>query len=366
MCARAKDALIERALDNGWLPHFVIRLGIQAELYQRAIAIARPTLQAAFDRKMAFIEELRRSPIAIHTDAANRQRYEVATGVMQAALGPRMKYSCCFFETGQETLAEAENKMLGTYVAKLGFEDGMSLLDLGCGWGDAVFFFAERFPRSMIVGFTNSRTQEEYILQRAQQFGFRNIEVIKGDVATDNIGDDEYDRIISVELFEHLKNYDRMMAKVSKALRPGGKFLLQMFCHRDAPYHVSEGWIATYFFTGGTMPSADLLLYFQQEDLTVRKQWWIPGRNYNRTIESWLANFIANKSRVWPHLVDMYGEDKAGVWFNRWQVHYLAWAELFISWDGEKYGVTHLLFKKKKRRQVSETTDQIVQVPETS
>lgn len=348
LTAAIKDKVVEKLVDSGWVPHWLLRKGIQREFRLRAREIATASREAAMARKMTFVEELRQSEIAVHTDAANKQHYEVATGVMAAALGPRMKYSCCLFENGDETLAEAEDKMLASYVDKMGFRDGMSLIDIGCGWGAAVLYFAERFPGSRIVGFSNSRTQREYILARAAEKGLTNVTVHTGDAVTADLGEGLYDRMLSCEMFEHLKNYDGMMAKAARALKPGGQFLLHIFCHRDTPYHFADGWMSTHFFTGGTMPSADLMLYFQPRDLKVAKQWWIHGRHYNRTIEAWLANFVANKEKVWPHLAEMYGEENAAVWFNRWQVYYLACAEMFLFGDGDTYGVTHLLFEKTR------------------
>lgn len=344
---QAEDWLVERAIDEGLLPHAVLRRGIQREFRRRAEEIGSPTFDEAFARKMRFIEDLRKSEIAVHTEAANAQHYEVLPGIMGAALGPRMKYSCCLFETGGETLAEAEEKMLASYVDKLEFKDGMSLIDIGCGWGAAVLYFAERFPKSTVVGFSNSARQQEYIGQKARDKGLTNLMVFKADAVTVHMGENLYDRMISCEMFEHLKNYDLMMAKVARVLKPGGKFLLHIFCHRDTPYHFSDGWMSKHFFTGGTMPSADLMLYFQRGDLKIEKHWWLRGCHYNRTIECWLANFIANKEAVWPHLIEMYGEENAAVWFNRWQVYFLACAEMFKFGGGDVYGVTHLLFKKE-------------------
>ena len=321
-------------------------MGIQRQFSQRAREIASPSFAKAFAHKMAFIEDLRKSEIAIHTDTANRQQYELPAGLMAAALGPRMKYSCSLFETGKETLAEAEDAMLASYVDKLDFRDGMSMLDLGCGWGAAVLYFAERFPNSRIVGFSNSRTQREHILHLAAAKNLTNIHAITGDAVTADLGAARYDRVLSCEMFEHLKNYDGIMAKTARVLRPGGRFLLHVFCHRDTPYHFSDGWMAKHFFSGGTMPSADLMLYFARADLRVAGHWWLPGRHYNRTIEAWLANFLRNKEAVWPSLVAVYGEEMTGVWFNRWQVYYLACAEMFVSGGGDAYGVTHYLFDK--------------------
>lgn len=346
---KATEWLKEKLIDGGYLPHFIIRLAAQYQFRQRAREIRSPNFSQAHARKMAFIEELHQSKIAIHTDTANQQHYDVAPGVMAAALGPRMKYSCCLFPAGTETLAEAETAMLASYATKLSFTDGMSLLDIGCGWGAAVLYFASRFPSSPITGFTNSQRQRTYILTLASSLNLSNITIHTGDIVTADLGTALYDRLLSCEMFEHCKNYDLLMAKTSRALRPGGQFLLHVFCHRDTPYHFADGWMARHFFTGGTMPSADLMLYFQQGDLKVRRHWWIEGRHYNRTIECWLRNFVANREGPWPGLCETYGgEEEARVWFRRWQVYYLACAEMFVSGGGDTYGVTHYLFEKTK------------------
>ncbi|KAI0014910.1 methyltransferase [Xylariomycetidae sp. FL0641] len=332
-------------LDSGYLPHAVIRVGIRRQLAQRLEEIQSSSLAAAFERKMGYIEKLRTRPIAIETATANTQHYEVGTGVLQGMLGPRMKYSACLYPKGGETLAQAEIAMLQTYVEKAGLKDGMSILDLGCGWGSGALYFAEVLPGAKITAFSNSKTQKEYIDAKAKEKGLSNLTVITGDVVDYEFEEQSFDRVVSIELFEHMKNYEQLMAKVARALKPGGKLFVHIFAHKTTPYDYEEGWMTTHFFTGGTMPSADLLLYFQK-DLKIEKQWWVNGIHYSKTCEHWLSNMIANQKQIWPHLVDTYGNENANTWYNRWQIFYMACSELFAYEAGDTWGVSHYLFEK--------------------
>jgi cyclopropane fatty-acyl-phospholipid synthase-like methyltransferase len=333
-------------LDNGYLPHAVIRVGIRQQLAQRISLIASTSLSAAYERKMSYVAALRTRPIAIHTATANTQHYEVGTSVLAGMLGPRMKYSACLYPTGKESLAQAEVAMLESYVAKADLRDGQEILDLGCGWGSATLYLAEKFPGARITGFSNSRTQREFILAQAEAKGLKNVQVITGDVVEHEFEAEKYDRVVSIELFEHMKNYASLLAKVSRALKPGGYLFVHIFAHRTSPYDFEDGWMSTHFFTGGTMPSADLLLYFQQ-DLAVQQQWWVSGTHYARTCEDWLSKMLREKKSVWEGLVQTYGQAEVLRWWNRWQVFYMACAELFAYNGGEEWGVVHYLFQKK-------------------
>lgn len=335
-------------LDSGILPHFLIRRGIRQQLSQRATSIASTTLSEAYARKQSFITALRTRPIAIHTATANEQHYEVGTSVLRGMLGPRMKYSCCLYPTGKEGLGQAEVAMLEDYVSKIGggLEEGMEVLDLGCGWGSVTLYLAERFPKCRVTGFSNSRTQREWIVGEAERKGLSNVQVVTGDVVDYEFEQGKYDRVVSVELFEHMKNYELLMAKVARALKQGGKLFVHIFAHRDTPYDFEDGWMTTHFFTGGTMPSADLLLWFQGE-LKVEKVWWVNGMHYAKTCEDWLAKMLKEEKSVREGLRETYGEEGAKVWWNRWQVFYLACAELFAWEGGDTWGVGHYLFEKK-------------------
>ncbi|KAI4177795.1 MAG: hypothetical protein LQ343_000259 [Gyalolechia ehrenbergii] len=335
--------------NGGYLPQTVIRYGIRAQLGDRIKSVESTCLEDAYKHKMDYVEALRTRPMAIETATANAQHYEVGTGVLQACLGPRMKYSCCLYPTGGETLGQAEIEMLDTYVEKADLVDGMSILDLGCGWGSAALYFAETLPHSRVTAFSNSRTQKTYIDQQASLKGLENLKVITGDVVNYTFESDSFDRVVSIELFEHMKNYELLMAKIATALRPGGKLFVHIFSHKTSPYDFEEGWMSTHFFSGGTMPSADLLHYFQR-DLTLTNQWWVSGKHYAKTCEDWLIEMTNNKKSIWPHLEATYGKDNAGVWYQRWQIFYMACAELFAYEGGDTWGVSHYLFEKDLAR----------------
>ncbi|CZR58925.1 related to N-methyltransferase [Phialocephala subalpina] len=332
-------------LDGGYLPQAVIRIGIRRQLQERIRIIKTTSLEEAYERKMKYVELLRSRPIAIETATANEQHYEVGTGVLQACLGPRMKYSSCLYPKGSETLAQAEIAMLETYVQKAQLKDGMSILDLGCGWGSGALYFAEVLPNSKVTAFSNSRTQKIYIDNKAKEKGLTNLNVITGNVADYEFKGESFDRVVSIEMFEHMKNYELLMAKVSRALKPSGKLFVHIFSHKDSPYDFEDGWMSTHFFSGGTMPSADLLLYFQ-EDLKLKTQWWVSGKNYAKTCEDWLSKMNASKKEIWPHLTETYGEKDTAMWFYRWQIFYMACAELFAWEGGDTWGVSHYLFEK--------------------
>ncbi|KAI9797528.1 MAG: hypothetical protein M1833_005439 [Piccolia ochrophora] len=332
-------------LDGGYLPHAVIRLGIRRQLRDRLDAIKSVSREEACRRKMDYVRTLRARSIAVETDTANKQHYEVGTGVLAACLGPRMKYSACLYSKGSETLAQAEMAMLQSYVQKAELADGQRILDLGCGWGSAALFIAEIFPKSDVTAFSNSRTQKQYIDGEAEKRKLRNLSVVTGDVVDFDFTESSFDRVVSIELFEHMKNYELLMGKVAKWLRPSGKLFLHIFSHVDTPYDFEEGWMSSHFFSGGTMPSADLLLYFQS-DLTLQHQWWVSGLHYARTCEDWLTKMCASKAEVWPHLEETYGKSEAATWYNRWQVFYMACAELFAYDGGDTWGVSHYLFEK--------------------
>lgn len=222
-----------------------------------------------------------------------------------------------------------------------------------CGWGSLSLYLAEVFPNSQITAFSNSRTQKDHIDSQAKSKGLSNLEVITGDIATYTFAntklENAFDRVLSIELFEHMKNYELLMSKIHTLLQPGGKLFVHYFCHKSTPYDFESGWMTEHFFTGGTMPSADLLLYFQK-DLALEKQWWVNGNHYARSLEAWLKRMSERKQReaMWPHLEATYGKAEASRWFYRWQVFYMACAELFAFNGGEEWGLCHYLFEKVK------------------
>ncbi|KAL4893082.1 cyclopropane-fatty-acyl-phospholipid synthase-like protein [Aspergillus ambiguus] len=332
-------------IDGGYLPQSIIRMGIRRQLAQRKAEIKKSSRESAHEAKMDFISQLRTQEIAIETDTANEQHYEVSTGLMANFLGPKMKYSCCLYSHPSTSLEQAEIEMLEQYINRANIKDGMNILDMGCGWGSASFYIAERFPNAKVTSLSNSKTQKVYIDSQARRKGLSNLTSVTTDVVNYEFTESSFDRIIAIESFEHMKNYQLLMSKLASSLKPGGKLFVHIFAHKDTPYHFEGGWMSRYFFTGGTMASADLLLYFQ-DDLRLQNQWWISGNHYARTCEDWLARMNRNRKGLWPHLVETYGEKNASSWYYRWQVFFMACAELFASDGGDTWGICQYLFEK--------------------
>ncbi|KAL5523586.1 hypothetical protein ACEPAG_7759 [Sanghuangporus baumii] len=370
--------LLERiaydAVDKGLIPDFLLRIAVRALCRKRLRDTDLGSFSANQEAKQAFVEDLRaRETIAEQTDRANAQHYEVSTKFILSCLGPRAKYSSCLYLTGRETLAEAEELMLASYCEKARLKDGQDVLDLGCGWGSLTLYLAEKYPNSRVMGLSNSNTQKAHIHGVAKERGLNNVEVVTADVNTFDFTDCRtFDRILSIEMFEHMKNYEVLLQKISTWLRPresspgkegNGKeeddaeedsfLFVHIFCHKTTPYHFEndDGWMAQMFFSGGTMPSHDLLLYFQS-DVTLVKTWFLNGKHYSRTLEAWLRLQDAHCKEGLAELeqdakakgLDPVEGRKA---FYRFRLFYIACAELFGLKGGEEWGVGHYLFKRK-------------------
>lgn len=305
-----------------------------------------------YARLQEFVEELKEMPVAVQTDAANEQHYEVPTEYFTDVLGEYRKYSCCLYTRENMSLEEAEVEMLETCCRRAKLENGQSVLELGCGWGSLSLFMAEMYPNSTITAVSNSRTQKEYIDAMAKKKKLKNLTVITEDVVVFRPPKGaKYDRVVSVEMFEHMKNYKELMGRVSSWLKPGGLLFVHIFVHRlGLPYHYlvesEEDWMTKYFFAGGTMPSADLLLHFQ-DDLAIQNQWYVNGVHYSKTLEDWLKRHDASKAKILPLFETTYGKGQALKWFVYWRLFYLACSELFAHEKGERWGVCHYLFEKK-------------------
>ena len=343
--------LLDRLLEKNWLPDWLIRIGIRRLLRQRLREEGQgdPCRQQA--HLLALINELKRSPIAIETQAANAQHYEVPTRFYQLCLGQRLKYSSGLWTGEVASLDEAEIAMLELTCQRAELADGQNILELGCGWGSLSLWMAEQYPGANITGVSNSATQKEYIDAEAKKRGLKNLRIITCDMNEFDIAV-SFDRVVSVEMFEHMKNYRRLMANISRWLRPDGKLFVHIFTHKEYAYHFvvrdESDWMARYFFTGGIMPSDDLLLYFQ-EDLSLEHHWLINGTHYQKTAEAWLQNMDRNTAEIRPLFAQTYGKANITRWWVYWRVFYMACAELWGYRKGHEWLVSHYLFKNKAR-----------------
>lgn len=321
--------------------------------------------------KLAFIEDLKKMPIAICTAEANEQHYEVPPELYHLWLGPRKKYSGCIFPDGAATrlrgqaellLPEAEERSLQQVAERAGVEDGMAIMDLGCGWGSCSLFLAERYPNALVVGVSNSHGQRGWIMERAKERGLANLHIVTCDVSKTALAEvalpmlqkarpeaTGFDRVVSIEMMEHMKNYDALLERVADVMHPGGRLFVHIFVHTRFAYHfvaqTESDWMARYFFAGGTMPSADLLFYFQR-NLKLLKHWHVNGRHYQLTAEGWLQNMDRHAGRVMELLRKTYPTGTEVMWFNRWRAFFMACAELWGYNAGNEWIVAHYLFEK--------------------
>jgi cyclopropane-fatty-acyl-phospholipid synthase len=335
--------LAERAL----LPDTLIRLGIRRLLAQRLQAQAAGGPEAQEMRYQERLQRLREQPIALHTEAANRQHYELPPEFFQACLGRRLKYSCAYFSDAGTTLDEAELAMLRLYAERAGLADGQSILELGCGWGSLSLWMAERYPRARIVAISNSRPQRAYIEAQCQARGLSNLEVLTADVNQLQLAPAQFDRCVSIEMFEHLRNYAVLLERIGSWLRPQGKLFVHIFAHRTLLYPFEtegdDNWLGRHFFTGGLMPAVDTLPAFQK-DLLLEERWLVSGTHYQRTAEAWLRNHDARREAVHAALRSAYGAASADLWAQRWRIFWMACAELFGYDQGRQWLVAHYRF----------------------
>ena len=326
-------------VERGLAPDFLTRAGIRARCGGFAKTLARDGADVR-----AYADQLRTMPIALHTDAANAQHYELPPEFFVACLGDRRKYSCCEFAAGDD-LSAAEDRSLQTVVERAEITDGMDILDFGCGWGSFTSFAAEAFPNARINSVSNSAPQGAFI----RGLGYENVTVHTAD-ANDFDTDQKFDRIVSIEALEHMRNYEELFARFARWLKPGGKVFIHVFVHKTTPFvydHTDpEDWMAQYFFTGGQMPSFDLFQQFDR-DLSVATQWAVSGSEYEKTSNAWLKNMDAKASELKPLFDQTYGKDAAR-WWNRWRLFYLSVAEFFGHDEGREWFVGHYLLQPKQ------------------
>jgi len=320
------------------LPDAALRMGVSALVdgARRRIVRQADPLEAEFARDMTA------HPIAEHTGAANSQHYELPEAFFGLVLGPRRKYSSCLYTPAATTLAQAEEAALAQTCAHAELADGQTILELGCGWGSLSLWMAEQYPNARITSVSNSASQREYIERQARARGLANLTVITADM-NDFGAEARFDRVVSVEMFEHMSNWRALLERVRGWLKPDGRVFIHIFTHRSTPYRFDHNddadWIGRYFFTGGIMPSHGLMTRFP-DLFEVEENWVWNGRNYERTALDWLANFDANRAEIMTILKGVYGAD-AGVWAKRWRLFFLATAGLFGARHGEEWAVSH-------------------------
>ncbi len=337
--------------ERGWLPDGLIRLGIRRLLRMRL----RQQHQAEGDELRGatarLIDELGQGPVAVAVDQTNIQHYEAPTEFFRLVLGPRMKYSSGLWPERSTTLAESEEAMLDLFCRRAELHDGMSVLDLGCGWGSLSLWIAQNYPNCTVTAVSNSRTQKAYIVDRCRTEGLNNVSVITADVAEFR-PEARFDRVLSVEMLEHVRNHGELFRRISRWLAPGGKLAVHIFCHRQFAYlFETEGrddWMGRHFFTGGMMPSDDWLVRFQQE-LILERQWRIAGTHYARTLEAWLQNCDAHREEIIDLFASSMGPTAGRRQFQRWRMFFMACAELFAFRRGLEWYVSHYLFSSRSQ-----------------
>ena len=339
--------MIDAFLEKNILPDWLVRIGIR-RLLARRLRDEEPDGDPRL-RMEAYVHDLKHRPVAEDTRAANEEHYEVPTRFFTMCLGRRLKYSGCYFPTGSETLDQAEEAMLDLYVERARIADGQEILELGCGWGSFSLYLADRFPGARITGVSNSRTQKEFIDSEARRRGIRNLSIITCDMNVFEIEAGRFDRVVSVEMFEHMKNYQALMASIARWLKPGGLLFVHIFTHQRLSYHFvakdRSDWMARYFFTGGQMPSHGLLMHFQ-ERLSLVSDWKVNGSHYQRTAEAWLRNMDTHRAEIMPLFRETYGAANATKWWAYWRVFFMSCAELWGYKGGEEWIVSHYLFAK--------------------
>jgi cyclopropane-fatty-acyl-phospholipid synthase len=341
--------VIDLLLDRALLPDAMVRAGI------RRVVAARLREQQALggtdgERVEAVLSALSASPIALETAAANAQHYELPPVFFEHVLGPHLKYSSGYWPAGVESLAEAESRMLRLTAERARIEDGQRILELGCGWGSLTLDLARAFPRCRIVAMSNSGPQREYILAKARARGLDNVAVVTADI---NVFDTElqFDRIVSVEMLEHVRNHRRLFARIHRWLAPGGRFFTHVFTHRRFAYTYEDrgpsDWMARHFFTGGMMLSDDFFVRLQDR-LALEDHWRVDGRHYQRTADAWLQNFDRNRRDIDLILAGVYGRANVARWRARGRAFFMGCAEMFGFRDGQEWGISHYRFQRRE------------------
>jgi len=339
--------LMVEAVERGLVPQWVTRACIRRLNRQRLRETAANYAGSRDEAVLRFLSHMASAPIAVKTDRANDQHYELPPAFFRQVLGSRLKYSSAYWLPGESSLDRAEEEMLRRTCERAEIADGQEILELGCGWGSLTLWMAACFPQSRIVAVSNSSLQREYIERRCEVEGLTNVRVL-----TRNMNDLEldrsFDRVVSIEMFEHMRNYQELLRRIATWLRPEGRLFIHIFCHREYAYLFEEegehNWMGRHFFSGGMMPSEDLIAFFAQ-DLELDRFWKVGGEHYQKTAEAWLRNLDARRSIIMPLLKEHYGNRLATRWLERWRVFFMACAELFGHNGGSEWFVGHYLLK---------------------
>jgi len=341
--------------ERGQVPDWLIRMGIRRLLRRRLEEVTSRFVDHSLAGRgelltSQFAEEMRNSPMVVAADSANDQHYEVPPEFFETVLGRHLKYSCGLWATDDVSLDNSEAAMLQLTCQRAEIEDGMRILELGCGWGSLTLWMAEHYPACRITAVSNSAPQRRYIERQCAERGIGNVEVLTNNIA-DFRPDRQFDRVVSVEMFEHVRNYELLLNRIADWLHPDGKLFVHIFCHRQFAYpfetNGASDWMARHFFTGGIMPSEDLLREFP-DDLGVSGQWHVSGLHYSRTCEAWLEKLDANADSLRELFGRELGAREASVQLQRWRMFFMACSELFRFRGGEEWGVGHYLLTRQK------------------
>lgn len=340
--------LLLQMAEIGILPDPLVRYGIRVLCKQRLKSINRDDPEKLVEQSNHFIFGCKERVIALETDVANKQHYELPTEFFQLVLGEHLKYSCSLYKDKRQLLSDAEQDTLSLYAKRSKLQNGQTILDLGCGWGSMSLFMAQKYPDSKIVSVSNSKSQKKYIDQQARIRNLNNIQVITCDVNKLKF-EKKFDRILSIEMLEHVSNHQELFSRIAKWTKPNGLIFIHIFSHLLAayPFEINDesDWMAKYFFTGGMMPANNQFLYYQK-DLVIQDHWLLNGTNYENTSNAWLINLDCNIQQICHILKSTYGNDYRK-WLNRWRIFFMACAELFAYKKGTEWVVSHYLFSPR-------------------